>query len=151
MTKSKKAKEESGEMKCRGKVRGAWASRRDDIGAMLIGGAEFADVSDEGDDRDGFERFCEYGLSFDYVVPGTFDDQDEGYWHYQISYGGPSEEIRFYSSDNRTLYKAEFWFMDWFDGAKVLVTSDRVARAVWEFFVDAGSVQAERERAEREA
>ena len=34
-------------------------------------------------------EFHEYGLAFDYVAPGTFNDQREGYWRYQISWGGP--------------------------------------------------------------
>jgi hypothetical protein len=35
--------------------------------------------------------FVEYGLCFDYVSPGTFTDRQEGYWRYQISWGGPSD------------------------------------------------------------
>jgi hypothetical protein len=42
--------------------------------------------------------FAEYGLGFDYVAPGTFVDAPEGYWRYQISWGGPSDEFRFYAS-----------------------------------------------------
>lgn len=78
-----------------------------------------------------YERFSEYGLSFDYVEPHTFRDQDEGYLRYQISWGGPSEEIRFYvslGSRGYQLYRAEFWLLDWFDGVHVNVTNDERAR-----------------------
>ena len=58
----------------------------------------------------------EYGLSFDYVAPNTFNDQEIGYFRYQISWGGPSEEIRFYVDYGKNPYKIEFWFLDWFTG-----------------------------------
>ena len=32
-------------------------------------------------------------LSFDYVAPHTFNDQPEGYWRWQFSWGGPSDEL----------------------------------------------------------
>lgn len=54
----------------------------------------------------------EYGLCFDYVEPDTWDDQPEGYWRYQLSYGGPSDEFRFH--DDGTI---EYRYHDWFDGA----------------------------------
>ena len=59
----------------------------------------------------------EYGLSFDYVAPNTFTDQDQGYFRYQICWGGPSEEFRFYVNPDLSAYHVEYWFMDWFDGA----------------------------------
>ena len=63
-----------------------------------------------------YTRRSEYGLSFDYVAPGTFNDQKRGYFRYQISWGGPSEEIRFYVDYGKKPYKIEFWFLDWFTG-----------------------------------
>jgi len=32
-------------------------------------------------------------LSFDYVEPNTFNDQKEGYWRWQFSWGGPSARM----------------------------------------------------------
>jgi len=61
--------------------------------------------------------FNEYGLSFDYVAPETFTDQDEGYFRYQLSYGGPSTEFRFWVDGDLEVYKVQYWFLDWFDGA----------------------------------
>ena len=64
-----------------------------------------------------FGSLYEYGLAFDYIAPGTFGDQKEGYWRYQLSYGGPSDEFRFYaSSPGSDCYRIEYVFLDWFDG-----------------------------------
>lgn len=88
------------------------------------------------------DAFNEYGLCFDYVAPGTFDNQPTGYWRYQISWGGPSEEIRFYGSpsDNAPAL-IEFWYLDWFDGAPEDVTGDEIARLVWDEFKDTGTIE----------
>ncbi|MCK9371182.1 hypothetical protein M0R04_14820 [Candidatus Dojkabacteria bacterium] len=59
----------------------------------------------------------EYGLSFDYVEPGTFKGQREPYLRFQISWGGPSEEFRIFAND-----EIEFWFLDWFCGEHINVT-----------------------------
>ena len=37
-------------------------------------------------------------LGFDYVAPHTWDDQPEGYWRWQFSWGGPSDELRGYNT-----------------------------------------------------
>ena len=71
------------------------------------------------------ERFWEYGLDFSYVQPDTFNDQPEGYARYQISWGGPSSEIRFYC-ENRRPYRVEYWYMDWGDGAFVDISKHPV-------------------------
>lgn len=107
------------------------------------------------------DSFPDYGLAFDYVSPGTFMDQEEGYWRFQISWGGPSEEIRFYASPRGSkssgfgdwrLHRAEFWFLDWGDGACEVLTGDHRNMAVelFEHFDECGSVTAQLEAAERE-
>lgn len=105
-------------------------------------------TGDRPDREDVLQEYNEYALCFDYVAPGTFKDQDEGYWRYQISWGGPSDEIRFYSSDGEHLYKAEYWFLDWFDGAHKVVTRDDVVQWLWHDFVDMGVVESARAQAE---
>ena len=88
----------------------------------------------------------EYGLSFDYVAPETFSDQPEGYFRYQISCGGPGEEFRFYA-DQKTdwdfsVYRVEFWFLDWFDGApRALHGADLelMTEIFQSYFVDSGT------------
>jgi len=52
-----------------------------------------------------------FGLSYDYVK------SSENYHRFQISWGGPADEIRFYK--NRT----EYWFLDWFDSAKIDISN----------------------------
>ena len=67
----------------------------------------------------------EYGLSFDYVAPGTYTGQRVGYFRYQISWGGPSEEFRIWTNPDLSPYKIQFWFLDWSDGASLTLTGKR--------------------------
>ena len=66
-------------------------------------------------------------LGFDYVEPGTWEDQLEGYYRWQFSWGGPSDELRAYVNLNKSIHRLEYWFMDWHDGAKVEVNKDEEA------------------------
>jgi hypothetical protein len=59
------------------------------------------------------------GLCFDYVDPNTFNDQREGYWRWQLSWGGPGDEFRIYINPDKSVHRIEYWYLDWFDGAKV--------------------------------
>ena len=68
-------------------------------------------------------------LAFDYVEPNTFDKQPEGYWRLQFSWGGPGDELRGYVNEHKELHRLEYWFLDWFDGAKVNVGAEHAA---WE-------------------
>ena len=65
------------------------------------------------------------GLSFDYVEPHTFTDQLEGYWRWQFSWGGPSDELRAFVNENKEIHRLEYWFMDWMDGANIDLTQER--------------------------
>jgi len=80
-------------------------------------------LSDTFEDLNQYEDFFDYvnqsGLCFDRVEAGTFEDQRAGYWRWQLSWGGPSEEFRLF--DNGDL---EYWYLDWFDGACVKVTDE---------------------------
>ena len=67
------------------------------------------------------------GLSFDYVEPNTFTDQAEGYWRWQFSWGGPSDELRAYVNRDDSIHRLEYWYLDWFDGAKVNVAAEHAA------------------------
>ena len=109
---------------------------------------------DENGDPD-LGRFEEHGLSFDYVAPGTFKNK-RGYWRYQISYGGPSDEFRFYAEPlyrgrnfEPSLVRIEYWFLDWFDGygRKLTGKDEALMREIWENFVDCGVVAAEWKKA----
>ena len=66
-------------------------------------------------------------LGFDYVEPNTFEHQLEGYWRWQFSWGGPSDELRAYVNENKEIHRLEYWFMDWGDGAKLQVPAEHAA------------------------
>ncbi len=87
--------------------------------------------------------FDEYGLAFDYVKPGTFKGQKRGYFRYQLSWGGPSDEFRFFCDENLNPVEIEYWFLDWFDGAHIDLTGENY-NLLEEIFLDlkeTGTVQ----------
>lgn len=94
-------------------------------------------------------NFNEYGLCFDYVAPGTFRDQKRGYFRYQISTGGPGDEFRFFCDENLSPIRIEYWFLDWFDGAKIILhgKDQGLLAEIFEDFRECGSVQAELDKA----
>ena len=126
---------------CKGRWREHKDSRFSDLRKLWK--AEMA-----GDDKEvpNLGRLNEYGLSFDYVEPETFPDQPRGYWRYQLSWGGPSDEIRFYaeSSDAARPDRIEYRFMDWFDGHGRSLMGRDLALAVdlWQWFQECGSTEA---------
>ena len=67
------------------------------------------------------------GLGFDYVEPHTFEHQLEGYWRWQFSWGGPGDELRGYFNEYGELHRLEYWFLDWYDGAKLELQPDQPA------------------------
>ena len=69
------------------------------------------------------------GLCFDYVDPGTFTDQREGYWRWQLSWGGPGDEFRIYINPDKSVHRIEYWYLDWYDGAKVTLGTQQHADA----------------------
>ena len=64
------------------------------------------------------ENYIE-GLCFDYVEPKTWDAQLEGYWRWQLSWGGPADEFRIFVNPDKSVHRIEYWYLDWFDGAHV--------------------------------
>mgnify|MGYP005827246505 CR=1 len=95
----------------------------------------FMSADDLEDVSEDLGSFYNYGLCFDFVEPNTFNDQKEGYYRYQLSWGGPSDEILFYQDGT-----IEYWFKDWFDGAKMDITSKDWAIWVKEYFEEVGSM-----------
>ena len=88
------------QLTCTERVEAAKNSRIADLKAFM--------ASDDLELEDG-TQLGDYALSWDYVEPDTFEDQPNGYYRYQISWGGPSEEIRYHDDGI-----VEFWFLDWF-------------------------------------
>jgi len=127
------------EEKCVDKVQGALESRLEDLTTL------WEAYCDGDEDTEELGNIYEYGLSFDYVEADTFKNQERGYFRYQISYGGPSEEFRFYADYDRKPHYIEFTYLDWFDGASVELTGiDKdFMLEIWNWFDEAGSVESE--------
>lgn len=111
-------------------------------------GYNLEDLTEDQQQEKATEALCNYGLSIDYVTPNTFKGQKAGYLRWQISWGGPSSEWRFYFVPNENKpYKIEYWYMDWFDGAKVTCTKGDIANRLWDWLNDIGTPQAEYDKA----
>jgi len=132
------------ELKCRDRIDSHLIDRLDDLHRLWT-------AYQNGDEEiEELGSFCEYGLSFDYVAPETFADQNYGYYRYQLSWGGPSDEFRFMTEDpEATAPPVEYWFLDWFDGANIHLRGEDydLLHEIWQFFVDIGSTQAEYNKA----
>ncbi|UYL64877.1 MAG: hypothetical protein QIT35_gp81 [Methanophagales virus PBV299] len=78
------------------------------------------------------EEIYDYGLCFDFVK----EDNEEPYFRWQLAWGGPAEEFRFYVGPDFEVYKIEFWFMDWFDGAKITLRGRdyELLAEIWDVF-----------------
>lgn len=87
--------------------------------------------------EDLFDYANSTALSWDYVEPGTFEDQEEGYYRLQLSWGGPSDEFRIYTTQYADeIDVIEYHYMDWFDGASINVMPDTLSWDVCQMFLD---------------
>jgi hypothetical protein len=120
------------EQTCQERVKVNFESRIDDLRKLWA-----ADCEGNESGVDELGTLNEYGLCFDYVAPGTFDDQPEGYFRYQLSWGGPSDEFRIYAESIKeyqwSVYRVDYWFLDWFDGAGYHLSGDDL-KFLEEFF-----------------
>lgn len=117
------------DFKCEQRIDAAMKGRLDDLRRLL-----------DGEESEDLGQFEHYALGFDYVAPGTFDDQSEGYFRYQISWGGPSDEFRFFVNPDLSCHRIEYWFLDWFDGAHRDCTKDSTALNLWRWLSETGAV-----------
>ena len=87
-----------------------------------------------------YEDFFDYvnqsGLSFDYVTPYTFRDQGTPYYRFQMSWGGPSDEFNIYTDSSKNIQKIEYWFKDWWDGASLDCTDNKLVNEICSWFVE---------------
>ena len=140
---------------CATRVAAAWESTREDLAFYMKWGTDAEDIDGHNSTDpkipevmarfEDIGDFHDYALSWDYVIPETFEDQPEGYWRFQISYGGPTTEIRFYATPGErgfVMHRAEFWFLDWFDGAQVNIATRPEAQWLWDWFEEVSSVDA---------
>ena len=110
---------------CKDRIAKAWSRRKYDLERCLYNPSEEYDL-------------CEYGLDYSYVEA---EDGNDDYFRYQLSWGGPSDEIRFYE-DGRTFYH----FMDWFDGARRNVSRSQVMKDLRDWFQEVGSMDFQYQR-----
>ena len=86
--------------------------------------------------EDLFDYVNNNALSWDYVEAGTFEDQKEGYYRLQLSWGGPSDEFRIYTTQYADeIDVIEYHYMDWFDGAFINVMPDTLSWDVCQMFL----------------
>ena len=74
--------------------------------------------------NDPIKWLVESVLGFDYVEPKTFNNQEQGYWRMQISWGGPSDEVRWYTNNGINFSKTTYAYLDWFDGDEIEIDDD---------------------------
>lgn len=129
----------AGQKSCKERVRSHFKNRISDLEKLWKAYKEDPEkqVEDLG-------NFNEYGLCFDYVAPHTFEDQKWGYFRYQLSWGGPSDEFRFYCDENLNPIEIEYWFLDWFDGASITLSGKNYAllEEIFQDFKECGTVEA---------
>lgn len=122
---------------CESRIENHLNSRLADLEILLRGGSrEIAET-------DHLSDLCEYGLCFDYVTQDTFPDQEEAYFRYQLSWGGPSDEFRFFVNPDLSCHRVEYWLFDWFDGAQRTLRESRreLLLELWEWFSETGAVR----------
>jgi len=136
------------EKKCSEKVREQYQGRLDDF----LKAQKYFNIEKskrpQNDDFESYEDFFDYvnqyGLCFDFVSAGTFTDQKSGYWRFQMSFGGPSDEFRIYTDYEKNIHYIEYWFLDWFDGASKTIGSTHehyeTVQMLWSQFKDSGTV-----------
>lgn len=140
---------------CKERIAVHLASRMDDLRQLWTAycnpGTETSteDGNIIGGDMDGAHIY-EYGLCFDYVQP----EHGRGYFRYQITWGGPSDEFRIYAQGNGYKWHVDriaYHFMDWFDGAKRTLSGknrELIEEIFQSLFVEIGSAQAEFKKAQ---
>ena len=97
-------------VKCTDRIATEWAKEKERLNAMTD------------------TEIRDYPLCFDHVEADFFandrgEHTHEGYSRYQMSYGGPQDEIRFYN-DNTVTYA----FLDWGDGAEIDITNEAITK-----------------------
>ena len=117
-------------LKCADLIQQKFQDRNNDISDI------FQLKNDYQEYENSYEALNEFGLSIDYIEPNTFEDQEHGYIRYQLSWGGPSDELRFYLDDNKELYKCDYAYMDWFDGAVIDVTEEENIKDLYDNYIN---------------
>ena len=155
--------------RCADRIEESWQGRRDDLAILYRVDGEYTparaleyldglgyNVEDMTPDPDRISEAIddaqgEYGLCFEAVETkaaesdGVVDveaiEWEVDFYRFQISTGGPAEEVRFWLKDplpteGEWMDRAEFAFLDWGDIATRDITNDPVALAVFNFWCD---------------
>jgi len=99
------------------------------------------EIYEEGNDD--YPCFYDYGLGFDFVESDGDYNDGAPYFRYQMSYGGPSDEVRFYESG-----MIEYVFLDWFVGVGFDVTDEPWAQWLRDNFEGIGMLDFNAKREE---
>lgn len=107
----------------------AWELVREEWNLMV----DIANGDKEETDDINVDSLDDYGLSFDYVEP---EGKENGYWRYQLSWGGPGTELRFFLArpdlEAQNYMLAEFVFLDWGSLCAIDISKDPVASCMWD-------------------
>jgi len=92
-------------------------------------------------DLGGPDGIYDYGLSFDYVEYNK-ETKYGNFFRWQLSWGGPSDELQFYVTDSNQLERVEYRFMDWGDGAGMDLVGDDLALVseIYDWFLESGTI-----------
>lgn len=82
--------------------------------------------------KNGVGDFHEYGLSFDFVEA---TEEHDAFYRYQMSWGGPSDEFRFYVNG-----AIEYVYLDWFSGVGFNLNRCDDAQRLKEYFEEIGMI-----------
>jgi hypothetical protein len=95
--------------------------------------------------NDELAPFFEYGVCFAFTEKKEFKDEKLPYWYFQISYGGPTIEIRFLGhcltgkreQDNyKDIELVELVYLDWGNILKVNLTNTEISEwLINQFFI----------------
>ena len=102
------------EKSCKARITEHLHGRTDDL---VILWKNYQDDPEKSDDNLG--TFNDYGLCFDYA---DREGRKGGYFRYQLSWGGPADEFRFYTDQGFKILRVSYAFLDWFDGAERTLT-----------------------------
>ena len=94
-------------------------SRVESIKEMLETFYEKANYDNKKDIDNALQTINEWGLSFDWVEE---TEDSDGFYRYQISWGGPSDEFQCVLEDDHIYI--EYVYKDWWDYANKLLTHD---------------------------
>ena len=133
---------------CAERVDEQWKRRREALDVMLreyngdtLDAKQRAALANLGHDEADQDEplLLEFGLCLDYVEGSQ---TESGYFRYVLSTGGPADEIRFFVGWNGGIVYAEYWFLDWFDGAHIDVAHDSVVQELYNW-LEAGDALSE--------